>query len=340
MKNKIYIISNEIFYFNGKDFFCDNIDLKSIPEEFNKFSEVHLLARKSNSQRSKKVNIDKVVISKNIFIYLKEILKSLKYKNAKYLIISISPFTFLASLILKISLRKHFIYLRSDGFEEYKSIFGIVGPLIYGFMFYLGVIKSNLISCRDHILKNKKGITVHPSQINEKWLNNRVKGSMDTIKLLYVGRIRVEKGIFSLLKILKNTNLKLSIITSEKNVKLKSPSENINITSFENYQDSIIKFYDESNIFILPSFTEGHPQVLDEALARHRPVIIFEEISHVLRNRKGIFVSKRNINSLNDTVSHIKNNYEKIVEEIKTNRLPTKKNFMFELKKIIFEELR
>ena len=76
---------------------------------------------------------------------------------------------------------------------------------------------------------------------------------------------------------MKNTNLKLSIITSEKDIKMKSPSENINITSFENYEDSIIKFYDESNIFILPSFTEGHPQVLDEALVRHRPVIIFEK---------------------------------------------------------------
>ena len=108
MKNKIYIISNEIFYFNGKNFFCDNIDLKSIPEEFNKFSEVHLLARKSNSPRSKKVNIDNIVTSKNIFTYLIEIFKSLKYKNAQYLIISISPFTFLASLILKIFLKKTF----------------------------------------------------------------------------------------------------------------------------------------------------------------------------------------------------------------------------------------
>ena len=71
---------------------------------------------------------------------------------------------------------------------------------------------------------------------------------------------------------------------------------------------------------------------------RHRPVIIFEEISHVLRDRKGIFISKRNINSLNETVNHIKNNYERIVEEIKTNKLPTKKSFMLELKKIIFEE--
>ena len=127
-------------------------------------------------------------------------------------------------------------------------------------MFYLGVLNSNLISCRNHILKNKKGIIVHPSQINERWLNNRIKVSTDKIKLLYVGRIRVEKGIFSLLEILKNTNLKLSIITSEKDIKMKSPSENINITSFENYEDSIIKFYDESNIFILPSFTEGHPK--------------------------------------------------------------------------------
>ena len=319
-------------------FFCDNIDLKSIPEEFNKFSEVHLLARKSNSPRSKKVNIDNIVTSKNIFTYLIEIFKSLKYKNAQYLIISISPFTFLASLILKIFLKKHFIYLRSNGFEEYKSIFGVLGPLIYGLMFYLGVLNSNLISCRNHILKNKKGIIVHPSQINERWLNNRIKVSTDKIKLLYVGRIRVEKGIFSLLEILKNTNLKLSIITSEKDIKMKSPSENINITSFENYEDSIIKFYDENNIFILPSFTEGHPQVLDEALVRHRPVIIFEEISHVLRDRKGIFISKRNINSLNETVNHIKNNYERIVEEIKTNKLPTKKSFMLELKKIIFEE--
>ena len=90
---------------------------------------------------------------------------------------------------------------------------------------------------------------------------------------------------------MKNTNLKLSIITSEKDIKMKSPSENINIKALKIMKDSIIKFYDESNIYFT-FFTEGHPQVLDEALVRHRPVIIFEEISHVLRDRKGIFISK------------------------------------------------
>ena len=34
--------------------------------------------------------------------------------------------------------------------------------------------------------------------------------------------------------------------------------------------------------------------VLLEALARRRPVIIFEEIEHVIGDKKGIFVAKRN----------------------------------------------
>ena len=36
----------------------------------------------------------------------------------------------------------------------------------------------------------------------------------------------------------------------------------------------------------LPSFTEGHPMSLLEALARRRPVIIFDEINHVIGEKK------------------------------------------------------
>ena len=68
------------------------------------------------------------------------------------------------------------------------------------------------------------------------------------------------------------------------------------------------KIYDKNNIFILPSFTEGHPQVLDEALSRMRPVIVFEEIKHVKRDRQGVFVCKRDINDLDNTINYIFNN--------------------------------
>ena len=81
----------------------------------------------------------------------------------------------------------------------------------------------------------------------------------------------------------------------------------------------LIKYYDDNNIFVLPSFTEGHPMVLLESLARRRPVIIFEEISHVIGDKKGIFVSKRNFSNFFMTLKTIKKNYTKIQKDMMKN---------------------
>ena len=72
-----------------------------------------------------------------------------------------------------------------------------------------------------------------------------------------------------------------------------------------------------------------------ESLARNRPVIIFDEIKHVIGNKKGIFVSKRNYESLLKTINEIKNNYQIIQNEIKKNDLPTNKEFIKEMGNII-----
>ena len=334
MKNKLFIISNESISSNNDENFCDNIDLKSIPEELNNFFDVTLIARKSNHIRSKKINLKNIFLSNNIIYFLFLIIRSFKEKNSKYLIISLSPYTFLGSLLLKIFSKQHFLYLRSDGFEEYRAIFGTVGVIIYKIFFFIGTINANLIACREHLLKRKKGTVVQPSQLNEKWFQNIETKPIKT-NLLYVGRLRIEKGIFSLIKIVKNKNLSLTIVTSEKEVKLKDNYKNIRLITFENKNDAIIKIYDECNILILPSYTEAHPQVLDEALARCRPVIIFKEIEHVKRDRLGVFVCERNFESLNNKINHILNNYQNIFNEIKMNKLPTKKNFINQLKEII-----
>ena len=336
-KEELYIITNESFNNENNLFFCDNIDLKSIPEELNKYCKVNIIGRKSKIKRSKLVKLSSINIFKNILSYIIFILKTGLKKKANYLIISISPYTFLASLILKILNQKHFIYLRSDGYEEYKSIFGFFGPIIYHVMFTIASYKSDLISCRKHILKNKKGNIVNPSQLNNQWFDFKNKLKHKKINLLYVGRLRVEKGIFSLLQMLKNSSLELTIVTSEKEVFFENKDKNVSIITFQNYNNSIIKFYDEHAIFILPSYTEAHPQVLDEALARRKPVIIFKEISHVVRDRKGIFISERNIKSLKKTIDYISNNYDKIIKNIEKNILPTKSKFISELKNIILK---
>ena len=97
----------------------------------------------------------------------------------------------------------------------------------------------------------------------------------------------------------------------------------------------MIKNYDNHNITILPSFTEAHPKVVDESLARARPVIIFEEINHIIQNRYGMFVSKRNAKSLLETIEFIMNNYSNIQEKMKKNKLPTKQEFISQITQIL-----
>ena len=96
-----------------------------------------------------------------------------------------------------------------------------------------------------------------------------------------------------------------------------------------------MKVYDDHNFTILPSFTEAHPKVVDESLARARPVIIFEEINHIIQNKHGIFVSKRDAKSLSETIEFIMSNYSNIQEKMKKNKLPTKQVFISQITQVL-----
>ena len=334
---KLFIISNESIFNNEESFFCDNIDLKSTPEGLNNKFEVNLIGRESKKIRSHRINIKNIKIYRNFLSYLLGIFKSLREKQSKYLIISISPFTFAACILIKIFNKKPIVYLRSDGFGEYKAIFGFFGPIIYNFMFSTISKISSFISCREYILKNKAGNIVAPSQLTPQWLENYKEVQTQNIKLLYVGRIKKEKGIYSLLEIIKNSDISfsLSIVGAEINSSNLIVQDNVHIYEMENKQQNIIKFYDDHNIFVLPSYTEGHPMALLESLSRLRPVIIFKEIEHVIGEKKGIFVAERSSDSFFKTINHIKENYSNIQQEMKKNKLPTKKEFVKELSELI-----
>ena len=334
---KLIIISNESIFNYEENFFCDNLDLKSTPEGLNKKFQVSIISRLSKKIRSHKINIKKIKVYKNIFTYMIGILSSLKNRDSKYLIISITPFTFLACILIKLFKKKPIIYLRSDGYGEYKAIFGYIGPIIYHLMFSILSKISSLISCREYILKNKAGNIVAPSQITTEWFKNYKEAQIHSIKLLYVGRIKKEKGIYSLLKIIKNykKSFSLSIVGAEKNSTNLIAQDNVFIHEVENNEKNLIKIYDDHNIFVLPSYTEGHPMALLEALARLRPVIIFKDIEHVIGDKKGIFVAERNSESFFRTINHIKENYNNIQQEMKKNKLPTKEEFLKRFSELI-----
>ena len=337
MQKKLFIISNESIFYSQNSFFCDNLDMKSTPEGLEKSFDINIIARRSKKERAHKINIKNINIYNNIFSFLFSIFRSLKVNNCKYLLISISPFTFFACIMLALFRKKPIVFLRSDGYEEYRSILGFLGPSIYHFMFFMVSKLSSLIGCGEKVLRRKKGQVVFPSQLTEKWFLNNKNANLSNIKLLYVGRIRIEKGIFSLFEIMKKVkqDITLSVVGMEKTSDKKNEQKNVNIYEIETLEEKLINYYDEHNIFVLPSYTEGYPMVILESLARQRPVIIFDEIKHVIGDKKGIFVSKRNTESFLEKINYIKNNYNKIQKDIKNNDLPLKKDFLKKLENSI-----
>ena len=202
-------------------------------------------------------------------------------------------------------------------------------------MYVFVTFRSKIITCQKRLVKKKNYNLVFPSELDDQWGKNITKPLLDKPRLLYVGRIKVEKGIFNLIKIFDRVagDKELSIVGKIEGAKINK--EKINLLGFESNISSLIQTYDKHNITILPSFTEAHPKILDESLARFRPVIIFKEIDHVIQNRNGIFVAERNEKSLSQVIEFVMKNYHNIQEEIKKNKLPTKDQFISEIGRIL-----
>ena len=63
----------------------------------------------------------------------------------------------------------------------------------------------------------------------------------------------------------------------------------------------------------------------------------YHKVQYIVRNsnKKGIFVSKRDINSFSETTKYIMNNYHEIQKKMEKNVLPTKKNMIKQISDII-----
>ena len=336
MKKTLYVISNEKIFESDNNFFCDNLDMRSTPEGLSKYFEIKIISRKSKINRSQKINLKSIKNFSNIISYLFEVVKNCKNKNSKFLLISLSPYTFFSGLLIRMFGNKPFLYLRSNGYEEYKIILGSLGRFIYHLMFVSIAKVSTLISCRDHILMGKNGHLVNPSQLDNFWKEDFHPPKTDAIRLIYIGRLRKEKGIFSLIDMVKNQKeIKLTVVGASEDEDKTINYQNIDIVKIVSEKRKLIEFYDQNNITILPSYTEGYPMVVLESLSRQRPVIIFGEIKHIISNRKGIFVADRNLESLLKTINYIMDNYQSIQLSIKSNKLPDNEEFINQMQKII-----
>ena len=110
MKKNLVIISNEKFYTRDGSFHCDNIAEKTLPNGLEKKFSIEIIARKTKIDRSHRLKTKNISLFKFLPFYLIKIFKKIKEKNSKFLILSISPYTFFATLLFIFSKQKEPIF--------------------------------------------------------------------------------------------------------------------------------------------------------------------------------------------------------------------------------------
>ena len=342
--DNLIVLNNEKVSKENDEFFCRNYNFKILPEGLNKHFNVEYIVRKSNTQEHHKLNLKQIKVASNIIQFIYFVLSTFKQKNTKYYIITISPYTFISFLFLFVFRKKVFVYLISSGHEEWKFILGRWSVWIYHVMYLIVTSNATVIALHDRLYKKKNGYVISSSTLDENWFENLKKPKLDKVRFLNVSRVNPEKGIYEFLEIFRKLDFEaeISIIGKAKSSTLQEKFKsiigddpNIKFPGYISDRKKLMDAYDFHNILILPSYTEGQPYVVDEALARRRPVLIFEDISHIIKGRKGIFVSKRDDRSFSEISKYIIENYEKIQEDIGKNEFPLEKNMFKQISEII-----
>lgn len=249
------------------------------------------------------------------------------------------PFVVYVSNLAKQRSKKFLFDVTGDPFEvvrkgtKYKGIFRIIALLYLKIEQALmkNVLRNTLIFTRGqelyrrysrHAYKTVNIIGTTLSDENFFYREDTCQCETET-RILYVGFLRHEKGLQYLLRSLKvlrekKLNVRLTVI-GDGHMKelLIQDSFKLNIgnaVDFKGYvssEEKLEKFYVRSDIFVLPSISEGTPRVLLEAMARGLPVVATDVggIPDLIKHREnGYLVSAEDCDGMANAIYEIMRN--------------------------------
>lgn len=156
-----------------------------------------------------------------------------------------------------------------------------------------------------NIVDRKKTVLIGSSGIDTSYWQNSHKKSSDTIDILFVGRVIIHKGIVELLEAFLNlakkyNDIYLTIVGDvDKGNHFYLPKNILeNLYSSANikvvgWQENTKKYYENSDIFILPSYREGVPRTVLEAMSMSLAIITTNTVGckdTVIHNQSGLLV--------------------------------------------------
>ena len=86
-QEKLIVIANEKVSESYGQYYCENHDEKSIPEGLSKYNQIRYLVRGTSKVGLHKINIKNIIISKNFFSFLCNVIKILKISDTNYFLI-------------------------------------------------------------------------------------------------------------------------------------------------------------------------------------------------------------------------------------------------------------
>ncbi|MCK5876688.1 MAG: glycosyltransferase family 4 protein [Candidatus Marithrix sp.] len=201
---------------------------------------------------------------------------------------------------------------------------------VYGCYLTQKVIDSDFICCITHFANSQLMMLSPPNCWNKLEISplgvnlnvftpNQFRREPEQFEILCVGRLVPDKGQFILLEaiarlIAEGYKIRLHLVGGgpdkiilEAEVKQRKLGEHIILTGPIN-QDQILKFYTNTDIFVLASFAEGLPVVLMEAMAMKIPCVTtnITGVPELIEHRvNGLLVAPSDIDSLTSAIKEL-----------------------------------